>query len=193
VQVDGQPLLRPRPQTGLILQDYGLLPWATVRENAALGERIRRFYGPDGRHAPAAPLSAAAVDAWLERLGLNEVANQYPGKLSGGQRQRTAIARTLALSPDLLLMDEPFSSLDALTRQDLQQLTLQLWREKGFTFIMVTHAIEEAAALGQQVLVLGKPPHRTPVILPNPAFSQPLGSPVFTAFCAALRAQLEAV
>ncbi len=124
--IGGQPLSRPRPHTGLILQDYGLLPWATVRQNAELGLRIRSFYGPDGKHSPEDLHPDLEVDPWLERLGLLPVADKYPGQISGGQRQRTAIARTLALKPDLLLMDEPFSSLDAPTRESLQNLTLEL-------------------------------------------------------------------
>jgi len=177
VQIDQVPLVRPRPQTGLILQDYGLLPWNTVLDNVRLGLRIRQFYGPDGKHAPAirGELSGGPDLArhWLERLGLSDLARQYPGQLSGGQRQRVAIARTLALQPDLLLMDEPFSSLDAATRQDLRELTLSLWKEQGFTFIMVTHAIEEAAHLGQSILVLGSPPHCQPEVIPNPCFGRP--------------------
>jgi len=106
--IDERPLTRPRPHTGLILQDYGLLPWATVRKNAELGLQIRSFYGPDGKHAPDNFQLATNVDPWLERLGLGPVQDQFPHKISGGQRQRTAIARTLALQPDLLLMDEPF-------------------------------------------------------------------------------------
>jgi NitT/TauT family transport system ATP-binding protein len=174
VRVDGQPLTRPRPQTGLILQDFGLLPWSNVLENIHLGLRIRKFYGPDGRHAPAIP-AGSFEDArrWLDRLGLSEQERQYPGQLSGGQRQRVAIARTLVLRPALLLMDEPFSSLDAPARLALRELTLDLWREQHFTFVVVTHAIEEAAHLGQKILVLGKPPHTQPDVLTNPVFGQP--------------------
>ncbi len=150
VCIDGQPLLRPRPHTGLILQDYGLLPWATVRQNAELGLRVRSFYGPDGKHAPQDFQPQIDLDPWLERLGLAPFKDKYPGQISGGQRQRTAIARTLALKPDLLLMDEPFSSLDAPTRSGLQNLTLELWAEQSLTLVIVTHAIEEAAMLGQQ-------------------------------------------
>src|SRR5205085_10623413 len=116
VKVNGQPMLRPRPRTGLILQDFGLLPWATCEENVSLGLRIHGFYGPDGKHAPLDRRPGDIVmsrDRWLARLGLDSVRRQYPAQLSGGQRQRTAIARTLALNPDLLLMDEPFASLDA--------------------------------------------------------------------------------
>ena len=168
VLIDGKPLLRPRPHTGLILQDYGLLPWATVRENAALGLRIRTFYGPDGKHAPDEFQPAQDVDPWLSRLGLAPFSDQYPGQISGGQRQRTAIARTLALQPDLLLMDEPFSSLDAPTREGLQRLTLELWREQSLTLVTVTHSIEEAAVLGEKILLLGQPPNTTPAVVENP-------------------------
>ena len=109
----------------------------------------------------------------MKRLGLSGLENQYPGQLSGGQRQRVAIARTLALQPDLLLMDEPFSSLDAPTRMSLRDLTLSLRAEQQFTFVVITHAIEEAAHLGQYILMLGRPPHRKPQIIPNPCFGRP--------------------
>ena len=176
VRIAGALLQRPRPQTGLILQDYGLLPWNTVIDNIQLGQRIRRFYGPDGKHAPATVDSSTDSDLayhWLQRLGLADLAGQYPGQLSGGQRQRVAIARTLVLQPDLLLMDEPFSSLDSAARQDLRELTLDLWREQGFTFVVVTHSIEEAAHLGQSILVLGSPPHHQPETITNPCFGRP--------------------
>ncbi len=162
LRVGGEILERPRPRTGLILQDYGLLPWATVRENIALGLRVRQFYGPDGRHAPrdeVMPQVDERVNEWLGQLGLTEAAESFPGQISGGQRQRTAIARTLALNPDLLLMDEPFASLDAPTREALQRFVMNLNVEQGLTTVVVTHSIEEAALLGRRVLVLGKPPN----------------------------------
>jgi NitT/TauT family transport system ATP-binding protein len=194
VRIDGQPLTRPRPHTGLILQDYGLLPWATVRENAELGLRIRSFYGPDGKHSPADFKPTVDVDPWLERLGLSEQRQKYPGQLSGGQRQRTAIARTLALKPDLLLMDEPFSSLDAPTRESLQRLTLELWEEQKLTLVIVTHAIEEAAVLGQKILLLGQPPNRTARVIDNPgaALHGFRDTPEYLGLCRDLRRQMEA-
>jgi NitT/TauT family transport system ATP-binding protein len=198
VRVGGEPILRPRPQTGLILQDYGLLPWATVRENVALGLRIRGFYGPDGKHAPAGEAVTARreiAQAWLNRLGLAHVAENFPGQISGGQRQRTAIARTLSLQPDLLLMDEPFASLDAPTREDLQNLTLRLRTETGLTTVAVTHTIEEAALLGAQILLLGRIPNRAARIIANPGGADPAfrASPRYAEAVARLRQELEAL
>ncbi len=196
VRIDGQPLTKPRPQTGLILQDYGLLPWATVTQNASLGLRIRQFYGPDGRHAPedlSASSGQEAADYWLSQLGLDSVRDKYPGQISGGQRQRTAIARTLALGPDLLLMDEPFASLDAPTRQSLVELVRTLRQEHNLTTVIVTHAIEEAAQLGEQILVLTQPPNHTSQIVENPSSSQPdyILTPAYTQVCNQLREMLE--
>lgn len=181
ILIGGEPIRRPRPQTGLILQDYGLLPWATVRENVELGLKLRAFYGADGIHAPRkqsnvllSPQDAKrSADSWLDRLGLTPVAAHYPAQLSGGQRQRAAIARTLLLEPDLLLMDEPFASLDAPTREGLQTLTLELAAEKGLTLVIVTHAIEEAALLGRRILLLNKPPNRQAQVIENPKAGTP--------------------
>jgi len=165
-------LTRPRPHTGLILQDYGLLPWVSVYQNAELGIRIRNFYGPDGKHAPEIFKPQKSIEDWLIRLGLSGLTQKYPGQLSGGQRQRTAIARTLVLEPDILLMDEPFCSLDAPTREDLQKLTLELWAEQELTMLIVTHTIEEAAILGRKILLLRQPPHSETVIIENPSSSR---------------------
>jgi NitT/TauT family transport system ATP-binding protein len=193
ILIDGQPLTRPRPQTGLILQDYGLLPWATVRQNAELGLRVRRFYGPDGTHAPREAPASTDAQPWLKRLGLAAFADKYPSQLSGGQRQRTAIARTLAVQPDLLLMDEPFSSLDAPTRESLQNLTLELKAEQNLTLVLVTHAIEEAAFMGQKILLLNQPPNREPFIIENSSACWPgyRETDEYFALCKELRARLE--
>lgn len=194
VSVGGEPLARPRPRTGLILQEYGLLPWATVYDNVALGLRIRRFYGPDGRHVPLNEDVEEAeirsrVERWLARLDIAELADKYPGQISGGQRQRTAIARTLALHPDLLLMDEPFSSLDAPTREGLQMLTLELCAEAGLTVVLVTHNIEEAAFMGQKIMLLHDPPNREVRIVKNshPANAPYRGSEAYHKACSLLR------
>lgn len=197
VRIGGQVQHGPRPGTGLILQDYGLLPWATARRNVTLGLEIRRFYGPDGKHVPtdeSMEEHAERVSYWMERLRLVPHAHKYPAQLSGGQRQRVAIARTLALNPDLLLMDEPFSSLDAPTREGLQALSLELRREQALTMVIVTHAIEEAAVMGEKILLLHQPPNRRPPIIDNPQAADPdfRRQPAYFEMCDRLRQQMEA-
>ncbi|MBI4499149.1 MAG: ATP-binding cassette domain-containing protein [Chloroflexi bacterium] len=159
VLVQGQRLTGTRPQTGLILQDFGLLPWATAAENVALGLTLRGV-----KPAPRREV----VAGWLERMGLSHVAGHYPAELSGGQRQRVAIARTLALDPDLLLMDEPFAALDTMTREGLQDLVLSLNQRRAMTTVIVTHTIEEAVFLGQRILLLRRDSRRRPLVVENP-------------------------
>jgi ABC-type nitrate/sulfonate/bicarbonate transport system ATPase subunit len=198
VHVLGQPLLRPRASTGLVLQDYGLLPWATVWQNVALVMQMGHFYrnkrlAADGpRPYPRPDITTTQIDGWLARLGILELRNKYPAQISGGQRQRTAIARALLQNPNLLLMDEPFSSLDALTREDLQRLTLELREETGLTTVVVTHNIEEAVYLGRQILILGRPPATVPYIIANPAAGSPgyRGLPDYLTKCTELREAL---
>jgi NitT/TauT family transport system ATP-binding protein len=198
--VDGQPVARPRASIGLVLQDYGLLPWATVWDNVALPMRMGQFYrNKEGsadapRPYPRPDIAPDQVEYWLERLGIADLRDKYPAQISGGQRQRTAIARSLLQQPSLLLMDEPFSSLDALTREDLQRLTVDLRAETGLTTVIVTHIIEEAVFLGQRILVLGKPPNTTAQIIENPAASafDYRGQPAYWQKCAELREALNA-
>jgi len=193
IEIDGEPLTRPRPQSGLILQDYGLLPWSTVKENVELGLRLRKFYGEDGTHAPINFQPKQNVQYWLERLGIDHVVDKYPSQLSGGQRQRTAIARTLALEPDLLLMDEPFSSLDAVTREDLQNLTLSLCKENNLTLVVVTHSIEEAVVLGKRILLLDTAPVTAPNVFENPSAgtANHIGSESYQKLCNQLRREMQ--
>jgi ABC-type nitrate/sulfonate/bicarbonate transport system ATPase subunit len=177
VKGEGVPRKKNRGKTGLVLQDYGMLPWATVHENVELGLRIRGFYGQgnETRRVLGNPSGLTTrVDFWLDRFGLGALRDKYPTQISGGQRQRAAIARTLVLEPDVLLMDEPFSALDAPTREDLEQLTLDLQAETKTTTVFVTHNIEEAVFLGRKILVFSVPPHRSPVrVVENPGAGRP--------------------
>lgn len=180
VSVDGQPLTGPRRSTSLILQEHGLLPWKTAEENAALGLRIRGVAHGEARQR--------AREA-LERVGLAESARAYPGELSGGMRQRVGLARAVALDADLLLMDEPLSALDALRREDLQDVLLDLWRRRGHAQVLVTHSIEEAVFLGKRVIVMSPSPGAVRSIVDNPGMGEPgyRLDPVFHERCAELR------
>ena len=172
IYIDGEVVTRPRPATGLVLQDHGLLPWETVWDNARLGLKIRAFYGPDGTHSPADMIRDPEGDDqrvrhWLRWLGIDGCAAMYPGQLSRGQRQRAAIARTLALEPDFLLMDEPFSALDAPIRAELQNVMHGFHLESGLTSVTVTHDIEEALILGEKILVLDTNTNSVPRVVNN--------------------------
>ncbi|WP_066635204.1 ABC transporter ATP-binding protein [Desulfolucanica intricata] len=164
VLVNGLPVAPGRKQTALILQDYGLLPWKTVFKNVLLGLEIR------GENREQSFSRARQV---LTELGLWEMRERYPSQLSGGQRQRVGIARALALEPDLFLMDEPFSALDALTREKLQRQVLEIWKEKRITIVLVTHSIEEAVFLGQKIILLAGQPGQILDIVDNPRVGEP--------------------
>jgi NitT/TauT family transport system ATP-binding protein len=161
---NGRVVIHGRGKTAFILQDFGLFPWKTVAQNIGLGLQLQGA-GSDQRRRTA--------EALLEELGLQGLANRYPVQLSGGQKQRVAIARALATDPDLILMDEPFSSLDALTREHLQNIMVDMWRRKGLGYIIVTHSVEEAVYLGRQVAVLTDRPTRIKALIDNPSFGQP--------------------
>ncbi|MBA1335413.1 MAG: Putrescine transport ATP-binding protein PotA [Firmicutes bacterium] len=143
----------------LIPQHYGLLPWKRAVDNVALSLIIK---GCDRR---SSRLKARGL---LAEMGLSGVEDRFPGQMSGGQKQRVALARSLVFQPDLLLMDEPFSSLDQLTREELQEFLLMLHEKNEFTVLMVTHSIEEAVYLGQRIIVMGGEPGRIRRALQNP-------------------------
>jgi NitT/TauT family transport system ATP-binding protein len=158
----GPPLARQR-EIALILQGYGLFPWKTVRDNVALGLQIRGVPPAEVRRRTAEVLAA---------VGLGEYGDFYPEELSGGQKQRVAIARSFVLEPALLLMDEPFSALDALARERLQNLLLGLCLSRKVGTVLVTHNIEEAVFLGRKILVMTKRPGRVAAVVDNPDIGQ---------------------
>jgi len=147
----GMPITGPDAERGMVFQDYGLFPWLTVRQNIA--------FGPKQRGVPAAKLEEIA-DRYLDMVGLQTFADHFPGQLSGGMKQRVSIARVLANDCEVLLMDEPFGALDALTREALQQELLGIWEKTKLTIIFVTHAVEEAVLLADRVVVMTAGPGR---------------------------------
>jgi NitT/TauT family transport system ATP-binding protein len=143
--LNGEAPQKGREKTAVILQEYGLFPWKTVWENMALGLRLRGFPRTE---------KASRIGRVLGELGLRGKEKSYPAKLSGGEKQRLAVGRSLVLDPDLMLLDEPFSSLDAMTREQLQDYLLAVHRERTMTIILVTHSIEEAAYLSDEIHVM---------------------------------------
>jgi NitT/TauT family transport system ATP-binding protein len=165
VVLRGEPVESVPDGLAVVLQDYGrsLFPWLTVRDNVAM---------PLRRTTRSRAERRAAADAALAAVGLPEAGDKYPWQLSGGMQQRTAIARALACDPVLLLMDEPFGSVDAQTREDLEDLVLRVRAERAITTLVVTHDIDESVYLGDRVIVLTPGPGRVrddlPVTLPAP-------------------------
>ena len=159
VLVDGEAVSRPRQATAFIPQDLGLFPWKTVLQNAALGLVVRKEPKEE---------AASRARAALEQVGLAGFERSYPKELSGGMRQRLALARALAMDADLFLMDEPLSAIDALLRESLQDLLLDLWLKRGHTQMLVTHSIEEAVFLGQRIIVFSERPGTIVADIANP-------------------------
>ncbi len=184
VQIGGGQTLRGRKATSLILQQHGLFPWKNALANVTLGLTIRAI-SKDERNKQAGEL--------MRELGIWDIKDSYPSQLSGGQRQRVAIARSLVTEPDLLLMDEPFSALDAMTREVLQNLLLRIWKERDFTYLMVSHGIEEAVFLGRRIVVLSERPGRILKVLDNPGMGEESFrlSDEFHRQCIAVRRALE--
>ena len=158
---EGRPLTAVPEQLGLVFQDYGrsLYPWFTNAKNVALPLAARGMKKAE---------RAARVSEVLKNVGLGHVEKQYPWELSGGMQQRVAIARALSYQPDLLLMDEPFASVDAQTRFDLEDLILTVRRELGITVVLVTHDIDEAIYLSDRIVVLSGSPSRVREVVDVP-------------------------
>ena len=153
IRLQGRVVERPGPDRMMVFQEFDqLLPWKTVEENVRFPMRVsRRFPGPE--------IAERAREA-IDKVNLTKFRDVYPHMLSGGMKQRVAIARAMAMEPDILLMDEPFAALDALTRRKMQEELLQLWDDLRFTVLFVTHSIEEAIIVGSRILVLSPHPGR---------------------------------
>ena len=163
VLLDGEPVRRPSRDLGMVFQHGALFPWKTVVDNVAWPMRAA------GTRRRAARQEAME---YVELVGLGGFERSYPGELSGGMRQRAALARTLAMRPRVLLMDEPFGALDAQTRELMQEELNRIWNATGMTVVFITHDINEAVFLGDRVVVMGARPgrivHDEPVLLPRP-------------------------
>jgi NitT/TauT family transport system ATP-binding protein len=145
ITVDGKRVTEPGPDRGMVFQEYALFPWMTVEDNIGFGLQIKGMPRDQIRRK---------VDDLLAMLSLSDFRTRYPKDLSGGMRQRVAIARVLALDSPILLMDEPFGALDALTRRNLQDELLRIWAELKKTILFVTHSIEEAIYLADRIVVM---------------------------------------
>jgi NitT/TauT family transport system ATP-binding protein len=169
VTVGGRPVTGPAPDRGMLFQTPMLFPWLTTRKNVLFGPRAQRSRGLHERDDPEL---AAEADAILETVGLAQFSDAFPHELSGGMQHRAAFARALVTRPSLLLMDEPFGALDAITRVRMHEFLLAMWERYRITIIFVTHDIEEAVLLGDRVAVMGgRPPGIKQVI------DVPLGRP----------------
>jgi NitT/TauT family transport system ATP-binding protein len=156
VLIDGQTVNRPREGVAIVFQHFGLLPWKTVLDNVAFGLRIA---------GASAAVTAERLRHYIGLVGLAGFENHYPYQLSGGMQQRVGLARALAIDPEILLMDEPFASVDAQTREVLQEELLQLHERERKTMIFITHSIDEAIILGDRVAVMASRPGRIKEIL----------------------------
>ena len=154
VLVNGQAVLKPTRKIGFVFQDHRLLPWLTVTEN------IRLALNKDEKN------QKETVEKYLTLVGLEKFADAYPKQLSGGMAQRVAIARSLVNRPDILLLDEPFGALDAMTRISMQLELQKIWKAQKTTMILITHDIDEAVYLGQRVVVMSPRPGKIKKIVP---------------------------
>ncbi|GAC1422690.1 MAG: ABC transporter ATP-binding protein [Candidatus Velthaea sp.] len=166
ISVAGKPLRKPGPDRAVVFQDFDqLFPWKTVRDNVTYALRVAK-----GKSAAEA---RAKADEVIELVGITRAADRYPHQLSGGMKQRAAIARAIALEPTILLMDEPFGALDAITRNQLQIELNRIWERTGVTLILVTHSIQEAIYLGHRVMVMSAFPARVREIVDTSGVDDP--------------------
>ncbi len=161
IKIGGEAVSPKKHSIGFVPQNYGLLPWKTVEENIRLAWEVK---------CKNTPLDTNRLHDLMMRLGLETMAGRYPHELSGGQQQRASLARVFFLRPDILLLDEPFSALDAITREEMQDEFLKLWHQQAVTTVLVTHYVDEALYLGQKIIVLTKAPGRILKIIDNPLF-----------------------
>jgi NitT/TauT family transport system ATP-binding protein len=159
ILIDGHPVSGPGPDRGMVFQGYTLFPWRTVKQNVMFGLKMR---GQDTATADA------EARQWLDMVGLAKFEGAYPHELSGGMKQRVAIARALANEPRILLMDEPFGALDALTRCKMQSYLMQIWKKVDVTVLFITHDLEEACYLADRIIVMGTNPGRVLEVIENP-------------------------
>lgn len=192
VVVGGEPVRGPSPDRGMLFQSPMLYGWLTTRRNVLFGPHAQRSRGLD--HREDGEIEADA-DALLDTVGLAPFADAYPHQLSGGMRHRAAFARAIAPRPSLLLMDEPFGALDAITRLRMQEFLLRFWEQYRPTVVFVTHDIEEALLLGDRVAVMGSGPGRIREIinvpLERPRSASDLDTAAFLAAKRRVRAALE--
>ena len=176
VRVHGEEIVEPSPRRGVVFQEPALFPWFSVMENVLFGPKTQRHPAAEYRHR------AAQI---LDQVGLRGFEASYPAELSGGMRQRVGIARVLIMQPQVLLMDEPFGSLDAQTRMLMQELLLQVWEQHHQTVLFVTHDVEEALLLADRVCVMTARPGRIKrsidVRIPRPRAIEVTTSPEFNA------------
>ena len=148
---------------GFIPQNFGLLPWKSVQKNCVLALKIKGKVIDNSLQE--------RIDYIMDKLDINSLKDRYPSELSGGQKQRVAIARAFIMNPDLLLMDEPFSALDAFTREEAQELFIDIWNQYKATTVFVTHSIEEAIYMGRKIVIMSQSPGVIVEIIDNPLFN----------------------